>query len=99
MTRFFVHQGWHARFTGENLNKNKILYDRVEAMAEKHGCSTAQLALAWVLHQGNDVVPIPGKFDSGKTVKKLSKVNKYFELATSTHLLIDRSIWAVFYCK
>ncbi|KAK9069950.1 hypothetical protein SSX86_010348 [Deinandra increscens subsp. villosa] len=52
--------GWNARFTGENLTKNKVLFDRIEAMAEKHGCSTAQLALAWVLHQGNDVVPIPG---------------------------------------
>ncbi|KAK6243252.1 hypothetical protein QUC31_009661 [Theobroma cacao] len=48
------------RFQGENFDRNKILYLKVKKMAEKHGCTTAQLALAWVLHQGNDVVPIPG---------------------------------------
>ncbi|KAJ0079127.1 hypothetical protein Patl1_23322 [Pistacia atlantica] len=50
----------HPRFTGENLNKNKILYLRMEKLAEKHRCNPAQLALSWVLHQGDDIVPIPG---------------------------------------
>ncbi|GMN25459.1 hypothetical protein TIFTF001_000934 [Ficus carica] len=50
----------HPRFLGENLNKNKVIYDRVEILATKHQCSPAQLALAWVLQQGDDVVPIPG---------------------------------------
>ncbi|KAM0951832.1 putative perakine reductase [Dioscorea sansibarensis] len=50
----------HPRFIGENLEKNKALYVRVENLAKKHQCSTAQLALAWVLHRGDDVVPIPG---------------------------------------
>ncbi|XP_038716381.1 perakine reductase-like [Tripterygium wilfordii] len=50
----------HPRFQGENIEKNKILYNSVEKVAEKHGCSPAQLALAWVLHQGDDVAPIPG---------------------------------------
>ncbi|OMO96295.1 Aldo/keto reductase [Corchorus olitorius] len=48
------------RFQGENLDKNKIFYLQIEKLAEKHGCTPAQLALAWVLHQGDDVVPIPG---------------------------------------
>ncbi|TQE02161.1 hypothetical protein C1H46_012162 [Malus baccata] len=48
------------RFIGENLDKNKNTYNRVEILSKKHACSPAQLALAWVLHQGNDVVPIPG---------------------------------------
>ncbi|KAJ1385146.1 NADP-dependent oxidoreductase domain [Sesbania bispinosa] len=48
------------RLQGENLEKNKILYSRIENLAEKHGCTTSQLALAWILHQGDDVVPIPG---------------------------------------
>lgn len=48
------------RFQGENLKKNMVLYERVSALAKKHGCTPAQLALAWVLHQGNDVAPIPG---------------------------------------
>ncbi|XP_042493974.1 perakine reductase-like [Macadamia integrifolia] len=48
------------RFTGENLEKNKVLYKRVANLAAKHGCTPAQLALSWVLHQGDDVIPIPG---------------------------------------
>ncbi|XP_072973560.1 probable aldo-keto reductase 1 [Typha angustifolia] len=48
------------RFAGENLEKNKILYARLENLAVKHICTPAQLALAWVLHQGDGVVPIPG---------------------------------------
>ncbi|OAY44231.1 hypothetical protein MANES_08G133700v8 [Manihot esculenta] len=48
------------RFTEENLEHNKVLYSRVENLARKYGCSPAQLALAWVLNQGDDVVPIPG---------------------------------------
>ncbi|WZZ86603.1 hypothetical protein YC2023_115182 [Brassica napus] len=48
------------RFQEENLDHNKILYDKVCAMSEKKGCTPAQLALAWVHHQGDDVCPIPG---------------------------------------
>eukprot|EP01018_Ginkgo_biloba_P006786 Gb_36731 [translate_table: standard] len=48
------------RFQGENLEKNKVLYERVSVLAKKHRCTPAQLALAWVLHQGSDVAPIPG---------------------------------------
>ncbi|KAF7116586.1 hypothetical protein RHSIM_RhsimUnG0023900 [Rhododendron simsii] len=56
----FLSQAGHPRFTGENLEKNKFLYAHFADLAEKHACSPAQLALAWLLHQGNDVVPIPG---------------------------------------
>ncbi|KAJ0254599.1 aldo-keto reductase 1 [Hirschfeldia incana] len=48
------------RFQEENLNHNKILYEKVQAMATKKSCTPAQLALAWVHHQGDDVCPIPG---------------------------------------
>ncbi|KAK7337904.1 hypothetical protein VNO77_18495 [Canavalia gladiata] len=48
------------RLHGQNFDKNKILYSRIENLAEKYGCTSPQLALAWVLHQGDDVVPIPG---------------------------------------
>ncbi len=51
---------FHPRFQGENFEKNIQLVREVEKMAEKKGCTTAQLALAWVLAQGEDVVPIPG---------------------------------------
>ncbi|KAI7738944.1 hypothetical protein M8C21_007333, partial [Ambrosia artemisiifolia] len=48
------------RFQAENLEHNRLLYERVSAIAANKGCTTAQLALAWVHHQGKDVVPIPG---------------------------------------
>ncbi|XP_020890095.1 probable aldo-keto reductase 2 isoform X1 [Arabidopsis lyrata subsp. lyrata] len=48
------------RFQQENLDHNKILFEKVSAMSAKKGCSPAQLALAWVHHQGADVCPIPG---------------------------------------
>ncbi|MED6123552.1 palmitoyltransferase akr1 [Stylosanthes scabra] len=50
----------HPRYQAENMEKNKKIYERIESLAKKHHCTTPQLALAWVLHQGNDVVPIPG---------------------------------------
>ncbi|XP_058179553.1 perakine reductase-like [Rhododendron vialii] len=50
----------HPRFSGENLERNKIFYYRIKELAKKHGCTPIQLALAWVLHQGDDMVPIPG---------------------------------------
>ncbi|XP_027114365.1 perakine reductase-like isoform X1 [Coffea arabica] len=52
--------GGLPRFMGENLEKNKNIYFRLQALAQKHKCTPAQLALAWVLHQGDDMVPIPG---------------------------------------
>ena len=50
----------HPRFTAKNFGKNLELVREVEAMARDKGCTTAQLALAWVLAKGDDVVPIPG---------------------------------------
>jgi aryl-alcohol dehydrogenase-like predicted oxidoreductase len=50
----------HPRFEGENLRRNQRLVETVELMAGEKGCTPAQLALAWVLAQGEDVVPIPG---------------------------------------
>ncbi len=52
--------GRFPRFTGEALQANLALVDRVREMAEQKGCTPGQLALAWVLAQGDDVVPIPG---------------------------------------
>jgi len=48
------------RFQGDNLVRNRTLVDSVVALAGEKGCTPAQLALAWVLAQGEDVVPIPG---------------------------------------
>lgn len=48
------------RFQGTNFQTNLDLVERVEAIARAKGCTPAQLALAWVLAQGDDIVPIPG---------------------------------------
>ena len=50
----------NPRFTGENLTRNLTLVRRLEDLARARKCTPAQLALAWVLHQGPDIVPIPG---------------------------------------
>jgi len=50
----------HPRFQDENLQKNLKLLERIETMAREKKCQPVQLALAWVLAQGNDIVPIPG---------------------------------------
>jgi aryl-alcohol dehydrogenase-like predicted oxidoreductase len=50
----------NPRFQGENFQKNLDLVARVEALAGKKGCTPAQLAIAWLLSRGDDIVPIPG---------------------------------------
>jgi aryl-alcohol dehydrogenase-like predicted oxidoreductase len=68
----------HPRFQGENLDKNVQFLQRIEAIAAEKNCTPAQLALAWVLAQGEDIVPIPG-----------TKRRKYLEentLALEVHL-------------
>jgi aryl-alcohol dehydrogenase-like predicted oxidoreductase len=50
----------NPRFQGENFRKNLELVTVVEALATKKGCTPAQLAIAWLLSRGNDIVPIPG---------------------------------------
>ena len=48
------------RFQGENFQKNLQLVTQVEEIAKEKGCTPSQLALAWVMAQGQDIVPIPG---------------------------------------
>ena len=50
----------HPRFRGENFARNLELVERVRELAERKGVTPSQLAIAWVLAQGDDVVPIPG---------------------------------------
>jgi aryl-alcohol dehydrogenase-like predicted oxidoreductase len=50
----------HPRFQAENFAANRALVARVEAFAQAKGCTPSQLALAWLLAQGEDVVAIPG---------------------------------------
>jgi aryl-alcohol dehydrogenase-like predicted oxidoreductase len=50
----------HPRFQAENLSQNLKLLERIETIAREKNCNPVQLALAWVLAQGKDIVPIPG---------------------------------------
>jgi aryl-alcohol dehydrogenase-like predicted oxidoreductase len=50
----------HPRFEGENFQSNRRLAEAVEQLAREKGCTPAQVALAWVLARGEDIVPIPG---------------------------------------
>ena len=50
----------NPRFTGENFQRNLRIVDEVEAVAAEAGATPAQIALAWLLAQGDDIAPIPG---------------------------------------
>jgi aryl-alcohol dehydrogenase-like predicted oxidoreductase len=50
----------HPRFTGENFERNLRIADEVQAVADQVGATPAQVALSWLLAQGDDIVPIPG---------------------------------------
>ena len=50
----------HPRFQGDNFDRNLQIVESVRRLAARKGCTPAQVALAWLLHQGEDVVPIPG---------------------------------------
>ncbi len=50
----------YPRFQGENFDRNQSLVATIRTLADRKGCTSGQLALAWLLHQGDDIVPIPG---------------------------------------
>ncbi|HUL44315.1 MAG TPA: aldo/keto reductase [Bacteroidota bacterium] len=50
----------HPRFQGENLARNRVLLQQMEELARQKKCTPAQVALAWVLGRGTEIVPIPG---------------------------------------
>jgi aryl-alcohol dehydrogenase-like predicted oxidoreductase len=59
----------NPRFTGDNFQKNLDIVAKVEALAAEKGCTPAQLALAWLLAQGRDIVPIPGSTKAERVVE------------------------------
>jgi aryl-alcohol dehydrogenase-like predicted oxidoreductase len=63
------------RFQGENFERNIALVRRVAKIAEEKGCTPSQLALAWVLAQGTDVIPIPGTKRRGYLEQNVSAVD------------------------
>jgi aryl-alcohol dehydrogenase-like predicted oxidoreductase len=84
------------RFQGENFERNREQVKKIEALAAERGVTPAQLALAWVLAQGNDIVPIPGTkrrryleenaaaVDLRLTAKELKELNAAFDSVAGT---------------
>jgi aryl-alcohol dehydrogenase-like predicted oxidoreductase len=68
-------RGRHPRFMGDNFAKNRALVERIEAIAREKGCTPAQLALAWLLAQGTDVMPIPGTKQIARLEENLDAMN------------------------
>jgi aryl-alcohol dehydrogenase-like predicted oxidoreductase len=81
------------RFTGENLEANLQLAEKVRAIAEEKGVTPAQLALAWVLYQGKDLVPIPGT--KRRTYLEQNAAAVDVELTEDDLALIDAELPAV----
>jgi aryl-alcohol dehydrogenase-like predicted oxidoreductase len=61
----------HPRFAAENIAKNVALVDRIKAIAAKKNCTPGQLALAWLLAQGDDIVPIPGTKHKARLIENI----------------------------
>ena len=63
------------RYAGDNLAHNRALAQKVEAIAKRKGCTPAQLALAWVLAQGPDVIPIPGTKQNERLLENIGALD------------------------
>jgi aryl-alcohol dehydrogenase-like predicted oxidoreductase len=74
---------YQPRFQGDNLKANVRLVERVRELADDVGCTPVQLALAWLLHQGPDVVPIPGT----RHVRNVEENTEATEISLSAHHL------------
>ena len=61
----------HPRFSGDNLNTNISLAQRLGAMAKPKNCTTGQLVLAWLLAQGDDIMPIPGTKQKARLLENI----------------------------
>ena len=75
------HRRTSPRFQGENFDRNLELVARVQLLAQAKGCTAGQLALAWLLAQGDDVVPIPGT----RSVVRLEENLGAAEVVLTTH--------------
>ena len=66
----------NPRFQEENFARNLAVAERVRQMAEEKGCTAAQLALAWVLSRGKDVIPIPGTSSTARLKENVGSVRR-----------------------
>jgi aryl-alcohol dehydrogenase-like predicted oxidoreductase len=78
-------RGVYPRFQGENFQKNQRLIDSLRAIAARKGCTLAQLAVAWVLSRGNDIVPLVG----ARTTKRLEEALGGASVSLSSDDLVE----------
>jgi aryl-alcohol dehydrogenase-like predicted oxidoreductase len=78
------------RFTGERFERNLALVDRLSELAAEKGVEPGRLALAWVLHQGEDVVPIPGTTSRAHLEENLAAAE--IELGEEDLARLDRAL-------
>ena len=78
------------RFQGENFSKNLELVDRVKEIADRKGVGAGQLALAWILAQGEDIVPIPGTTRRNHLEENIAAID--VELTESDLAEIDQAM-------
>ncbi|GIF26378.1 aryl-alcohol dehydrogenase-like predicted oxidoreductase [Actinoplanes tereljensis] len=77
------------RFGGEHLTANLELVRALAATAEEHGCTPGQMALAWLLAQGNDVVPIPGTRSRARLAENVAAAG----IAVDPDAVVPREAW------
>jgi aryl-alcohol dehydrogenase-like predicted oxidoreductase len=68
-------RGRHPRFAADNLARNLALVSAIEGMARAKGCTPGQVALAWLLAQGSDIVPIPGTKHADRVDQNLAALD------------------------
>jgi aryl-alcohol dehydrogenase-like predicted oxidoreductase len=78
----------NPRFTGENFQRNLRLADQVRAVADEVGATPAQIALAWLLTRGEDIVPIPGTKRVSRVEENTAAVG--LELTAEQVAVLDR---------
>jgi aryl-alcohol dehydrogenase-like predicted oxidoreductase len=76
----------NPRFQGENFQKNLDLAARVQALATEKGCTAAQLALAWLLSRGEDIVPIPGSTKADRVAENAGALDIHLTAADISSL-------------
>ncbi len=84
------------RFHGENLDRNRAQVDALREIADELGATSGQLALAWLLGQGPDIVPIPGTRDAGRIEENAAAAGLQLSAADLRRLdrVLPRSAWA-----
>ncbi|MFZ2081937.1 MAG: aldo/keto reductase [Xanthobacteraceae bacterium] len=71
----------HPRFSAENIANNLVLVERITAIAARKHCTPGQLVLAWLLAQGDDIVPIPGTKRTARLIENIGALAVHLSAA------------------